>query len=180
MKSNTIAFDNETNKDETAIVAGMPVGTRSRLPRVPRAPTHANASPASIAAKNALKNAFWNLPPETPATQIPIHHKFDVGLHFNHKLNVTIRNINAVIKLIFKNTKEQSAITALSPGTQGGVYGYSSANSAPIDEDRVRAIQRIAATMKVGIPKRFESKTALREFIQTREFITAMKQSMNS
>ena len=34
--------------------------------------------------------------------------------------------------------------------------------------------------MKVGIPKRFESKTALREFIQSREFIAAMKLSMSS
>lgn len=32
----------------------------------------------------------------------------------------------------------------------------------------------------MNIPKRFESKTAIREFIQSREFITAMKQSMNS
>jgi len=37
--------------------------------------------------------------------------------HFNHKLNITIRQINAVIRLIFKNTKEQSAITAISPGS---------------------------------------------------------------
>ena len=34
--------------------------------------------------------------------------------------------------------------------------------------------------MKVNIPKRFESKTAIREFIQSREFIVAMKQSMTS
>jgi hypothetical protein len=29
--------------------------------------------------------------------------------------------------------------------------------------------------MKVGIPRRFDSKTAIREFIQTREFISAIK-----
>lgn len=34
--------------------------------------------------------------------------------------------------------------------------------------------------MKVPIPKRFESKTSLREFIQTREFILAMKTKMNN
>ena len=34
--------------------------------------------------------------------------------------------------------------------------------------------------MKVPIPKRFESKAALREFIQTREFVQAMKGSMNN
>ena len=32
--------------------------------------------------------------------------------------------------------------------------------------------------MKVNIPKRFDSKTAVREFIQSREFIAAIKQSM--
>lgn len=32
--------------------------------------------------------------------------------------------------------------------------------------------------MNVSIPKRFDSKAAIREFIQTREFITAIKQSM--
>lgn len=49
-----------------------------------------------------------------------------------------------------------------------------------IDENRLKEIQKIASTMKVNIPKRFESKTAIREFIQSREFIAAMKQSMNS
>ena len=32
--------------------------------------------------------------------------------------------------------------------------------------------------MKVGIPRRFDSKSDIREFIQTREFIQAMKQSI--
>lgn len=34
--------------------------------------------------------------------------------------------------------------------------------------------------MRVNIPKRFESRAAIREFIQSRDFITAMKYSMNS
>lgn len=33
--------------------------------------------------------------------------------------------------------------------------------------------------MKVNIPRRFDSKTAIREFIQSREFIAAIKQNMN-
>ena len=48
-----------------------------------------------------------------------------------------------------------------------------------IDENRLREIQRIANTMKVNIPRRFDSKAAIREFIQSREFISAIKQSMN-
>lgn len=62
------------------------------------------------------KNCFWNQPQEVPPTKIKIHHSFDPSLHFNHKMNVTIRNINAVIRLIFKNTKDQAAITAVAPG----------------------------------------------------------------
>jgi len=33
--------------------------------------------------------------------------------------------------------------------------------------------------MKVNIPRRFDSKSAIREFIQSRGFISAIKQSMN-
>ena len=89
--------------------------------------------------------------------------------HFNHKTNITIRNINAVIRLIFKNTKEQAAITAISHGNT-----MHQAQSL-IDESRLREIQKIATTMKVSIPRRFDSKSAIREFIQSREFITAIK-----
>ena len=49
---------------------------------------------------------YQTKPKEVPPTKIKIHHEFDTGLHFNHKINITIRNINAVIRLIFKNTKE--------------------------------------------------------------------------
>ena len=85
---------------------------------------------------------------------------------------MAIRNINAVVRLIFKNTKDQSAITAQSPG--------STSLQSQIDENRLREIQKIASTMKVGIPRRFDSKTAIREFIQSREFISAMKLSINT
>lgn len=85
-----------------------------------------------------------------------------------------MRNINIVVRLIFKNTKDQSAITAMSQGTSASTI------QSQIDENRLKEIQKIASTMKVNIPKRFESKTAIREFIQSREFIAAMKQSMNS
>lgn len=44
-------------------------------------------------------------------------------------------------------------------------YAYSSGHGPVIDEDRIRNIQKIANTLKVNIPKRFDSKTALREFI---------------
>ena len=116
----------------------------------------------------------WNQPQEVPPTKIKIWHEFDNALHFHHKFNATVRNINIVVRLIFKNTKDQSAITAVSLGTS------SLQTQSLIDENRLKEIQKIASTMKVNIPKRFESRTAIREFIQSREFIAAMKQSMNS
>jgi hypothetical protein len=61
--------------------------------------------------------SLWNTPLDPPQTKMIVHHEFDLHLHFHHKVNVTIRNINAVIRLIFKNTKDQTAITALSPGS---------------------------------------------------------------
>jgi len=108
-----------------------------------------------------------------PPTSMVIHHPFDASLHFNHKTNIVIRNINSVIRLIFKNTKDQAAITSINPGNsihQMQTY---------IDHHRIKEIQKIANTMKVNIPRRFDSKTAIREYIQSREFITAMKQSIS-
>ena len=130
--------------------------------------------PANAANPPARKAPNWREPQEVPPTKIKIWHEFDTALHFYHKFNVTVRNINIVVRLIFKNTKDQSAITAMSQGTSASQI------QSQIDENRLKEIQKIASTMKVNIPKRFESKTAIREFIQSREFIAAMKQSMNS
>ena len=49
-----------------------------------------------------------------------------------------------------------------------------------IDESRMKEIYKISYAMKISIPKRFDSKLAIREFIQSREFITAMKYSMTT
>ena len=46
------------------------------------------------------------VPPEMLPTNMIIHHPFDNSAHFNHKTNIVIRNINSVIRLIFKNTKD--------------------------------------------------------------------------
>ena len=82
--------------------------------------------------KNAISN--WREPQEIPPTKIKIWHEFDKGLHFYHKFNVTVRHINVVVKLIFKNTKDQSAITAMSAGSN------SSQIQTQIDETRLREI----------------------------------------
>ena len=82
-------------------IAGKKTSTVPKIPRSSRPKVH----------------SFWNTPQEIPVTKITIHHVFDPLLHFVHKVNVTIRSSNAAIRLIFKNTKEQTAITAVSPGS---------------------------------------------------------------
>ena len=109
-----------------------------------------------------------------PKTKMKIHHDVDLGLHFMHKTNITLRNVNNVIKLIFKNTKEHQAIVAISQGTKL----ESNAAMPSIDENRIKEIQKVANAMKVYIPKRFDSKLQLREFIQSREFIMGMKSQL--
>jgi hypothetical protein len=106
-------------------------------------------------------------------TRIKVYHNFDEEEYLNNKINITFRNINTVIKLIFKNTKDQSAIFAVSSSS------YVKNSQEIIDEKRLSEIQKIASTMKVAIPKRFETKSSVREFIQSREFISAIKISMN-
>ena len=102
-----------------------------------------------------------SVPYEIPNTKIKIHHKFDSSLHYNHKSNQVLRKINGMIKLIFKNTKETSEPKNV------------------MDEKRVKEIQKISQAMKFNIPNKFESNMAIREFIQSREFVTGIKHFIN-
>ena len=68
-----------------------------------------------------------------------IHHEFDNSLHFSHRMKIAIRSINAAVKLIFKNTKEQQAITATNQGGNAP-YAYASGHGPQIDEDRIKMI----------------------------------------
>jgi hypothetical protein len=51
------------------------------------------------------------------------------------------------------------AISVISPG-----YSLYQAHTF-LDENRIKEIKKIANTMKVDIPKKFDNKTAIREFI---------------
>ena len=48
-----------------------------------------------------------------------------------------------------------------------------------IDENRVNELQKIAKKINIVIPKKFESKTSLREFFFSRDFILNVKIKMN-
>lgn len=62
--------------------------------------------PANAVNPPTKKAPSWREPQEAPPTKIKIWHEFDNALHFYHKFNVTVRNINVVVRLIFKNTKD--------------------------------------------------------------------------
>lgn len=81
--------------------------------------------------KVPTKKPIWCLPQEVPPTRITIHHEFDNTLHFSHKLNVTIRNINAAVKLIFKNKTDSGA---MAHGATGPVY---QSQWTAVDEQKV-------------------------------------------
>ena len=45
---------------------------------------------------------------------------------------------------------------------------------------KLSEIQRMATLFNIQIPKRFDSKTALREYFSSKEFILTLKQRINS
>jgi hypothetical protein len=94
---------------------------------------------------------------------VKIHHEFDPSEHFNHPTNVILRNHNFIIRTLFKNTREQQALT----------------NNPVVESDelRLKQVSEIAAYVKIKIPGRFQfdSNKAIREFINSRQFITDMK-----
>ena len=47
-----------------------------------------------------------NHPAPMPETNIKIHHPFDASEHFNHPINICLRNHNFIIRMLFKNTKD--------------------------------------------------------------------------
>lgn len=49
-----------------------------------------------------------------PKTKIRIHHAIDLQLHYDHPINVALRNINVIIRLLFKNDRGPCAAFASS------------------------------------------------------------------
>ena len=105
--------------------------------------------------------------------RVPIYHTYK-DVHGDHKINIIIKKINQIVRLIFKNTKDSQAITA---GSGGSVMIPALRN--PSEDLRFQELARIIKTMNINIPKKFENKTALREFFYSREFILNLKIKMN-
>lgn len=106
--------------------------------------------------------------------RIPIHHDISENArHENHKINKAIKRINQIVRLIFKNTKDSQAITT---GSGGSVTMPAQRN--PAEDLRFQELYKVIKSMNVNIPKKFDSKAALREFFYSREFILTIKIKM--
>ena len=94
----------------------------------------------------------------------------------NHKINKAINTINNIIRLIFKNNKDSLAITSTN--------NTSTLNNVPanrlMDEQRIGELLKIAKQININIPKKFDSKSSLREFFYSREFILTVKIKMQN
>jgi hypothetical protein len=53
-------------------------------------------------------------------------------------------------------------------------------NRAPGEDQRFLELSKIIKLMNITIPKKFDSKAALREFFYSRDFILTLKTKMNN
>ena len=129
----------------------------------------------SATAKGDLKKGKQS-PNKKQLKKIKIWHPDNVtGHHKNHKINKAITTINQIINLVFKNKKDSLALTSMSTKNDLGPPA-----NRLIDENRVNELQKIAKKVNIVIPKKFESKTSLREFFYSREFILNVKVKMSN
>ena len=94
----------------------------------------------------------------------------------NHRINKAINTINNIIRLIFKNSKDSLAITATN---HNNTLNGPPANRL-MEEYRIVELQKIAKQININIPRKFDSKSSLREFFYSREFILNVKIKMQS
>jgi len=77
----------------------------------------------------------------------------------DHAVNAALRRVNRVIKLIFKNNSKQEVTM--------------------FDESKIPEIRTVLKEFGLLLPKRFESKSTMREYFQSKEFIVGLKTKMN-
>lgn len=113
---------------------------------------------------------------ESAKQKVHIFHEWDDSVLRSHKINKAINTINNIIRLIFKNNKDSTAITCTNNSNS---LGAPSGNRL-IEDTRINELQKIAKQINITIPKRFESKQSLREFFHSREFILNLKIKMQN
>ena len=61
-------------------------------------------------------------PERMPPTNIEIYCEPERGRYFMHPINVTLRNLNYIVRTLFKNGKDQQALVASSAGASSDAY----------------------------------------------------------
>lgn len=113
-------------------------------------------STPSLSNKSTVKKR-----PLKPTTnRVKIYHDTSLNdLHKDHQVNRAISTINQIVKLIFKNTKETTAVTFGS----GGKVDVPK-QKVPGEDKRFQELSKLVKQLGITIPKKFDSKLALREF----------------
>lgn len=91
-------------------------------------------------------------------------------MYKGHRVNKAIKLINHITRLIFKNGKDGLALTT----------SNNMANASQLDLTRIAEIQKVAKQIGINIPRKFDSKTSIREFFYSRDFILSIKIKMNN
>ena len=108
--------------------------------------------------------------------KVHIFHESVDHLLKGHKINKAINIINNIIRLIFKNSKDSLAITSTNNS-----YSLTGPPANRLMEDhKIGELQKIAKQINIVIPKKFDSKSSLREFFYSREFILTVKIKMQN
>jgi hypothetical protein len=108
--------------------------------------------------------------------KVQIFHESVDHLLKGHKINKAINIINNIIRLIFKNNKDSLAIT--STNNSNSLAGPPS--NRLMEDHKIGELQKIAKQINIIIPKKFDSKSSLREFFYSREFILTVKIKMQN
>ena len=107
-------------------------------------------------------------------------HEADSQILRTHKINKAINTINNIIRLIFKNSKDSLAITTTNTHNTSSLAGPAPNRLSQIDDTRITELQKIAKQINISIPRKFDSKSSLREFFYSREFILNVKIKMQN
>jgi uncharacterized protein YybS (DUF2232 family) len=113
--------------------------------------------------------------PKKTKKEIKIYFQ-DQQRHKQHPINQAIFLINSIIRLIFKNNRDQSALMLSNQHSSS----LGPLSNHALETKRMNEIQKLSKSMNIKIPSKFENKTAIREFFQSKEFIFQIKSKMNT
>ncbi|TNV87784.1 hypothetical protein FGO68_gene15266 [Halteria grandinella] len=190
----TINTPTTQNEDPTKMFSVL--STKSSLPQV------AQQSPVGgvVKLKKKKKSPREDKKKTLQQPKIKIYHEEDASKKHiqDHQVNKAIQKINYLIRLIFKYQNSQKESNPAPSSALMPNQATSNANSSmtqmqqpqilptmlqahQVEEQRLQEIQRVAIKwFGIALPlKKLESKAALREYFQSREFTVTLRNKMN-